>query len=275
MQAWDIILITNRAGVDTMSLADRIIDACVADLGPPLEDVAGTNITGLYYDPETGSTLQLLEHGGRQLIGLGGATLPARRDAEGKLHSAYRIFDAVVEAPPGDPAPKQLTYSQWGKPEVLTRLEPGARPDMAARAGVYASASTGTSGVLAVDGDQTTLTFTGRWNTVPLQPHIHGRIPVARDLDQHGAFRTGRLRGVRHGRRRLRLQRRSHPSPALRAGWSDEPRRNSLRRGRGSSQAAPMSRARPALSSRPARVRPPWPLPPNAAPLTSAMAGGA
>lgn len=162
----DIILITNRAGVDTMSLADRIIDACVADLGPPLEDVAGTNITGLYYDPATGSTLHLLEHGGRQLIGLGGATIPARRDAEGKLHSAYRIFDAVVDAPAGDPAPKQLTYSQWGRPEVLKRLEPGAKPDMAARAGVYASASTGTTGVLAVDGDQTTLTFMGRWNKV-------------------------------------------------------------------------------------------------------------
>jgi CubicO group peptidase (beta-lactamase class C family) len=162
----DIILITNRAGVDTMSLADRIIDACVPHLGPPLEDVAGTNITGLYYDPATGSTLQLLEQGGRQLIGLGGATIPARRDAAGKLHSMYRIFDAVLEAPADDPAPAQLTYSQWGRPEVLARLEPGPQPDMADRAGHYASASTGTTGILAVDSDQIALTFKGRWNTV-------------------------------------------------------------------------------------------------------------
>ena len=161
----DIIVLTNRAGVDTMSLADRIIDACVPDLGPPLEDEAGTNITGLYYDPATGSTLHLLEHGGRQLIGMGGATLPARRDSAGRLHSAYRIFDAVVDAPAGDPAPAQVTYSQWGKPEVLARLEPGPQPDIAARAGVYVSTSTGTTGVLAV-GAQTTLTFKGRWNGV-------------------------------------------------------------------------------------------------------------
>lgn len=161
----DVIVITNRAGVDVMSLADRIIDACVPDLGPPPEDMAGTNITGLYYDPATGSTLQLLEHGGRQLIGMGGATIPARRDAAGRLHSVYRIFDAVVDAPAGDPAPAQLTYSQWGKPDVLARLEPGPQPDMADRAGLYASASTGTDAVLAVEGDQTSLTFKGRWNT--------------------------------------------------------------------------------------------------------------
>jgi D-aminopeptidase len=162
----DIIVITNRAGVDTMSLADRIIDACVPDLGPPLEDVPGVNISGLYYAEATGSTLHLLEHEGRQLIGMGGATIPARRDAGGRLHSSYRIFDAVVEAPPGESAPSELTYRQWGNAEVLRRLEPGQTPDLAGLAGLYSSASTGTSGSLVVDGDDVFLTFKGRWNGV-------------------------------------------------------------------------------------------------------------
>ncbi len=160
----DIIIITNRAGVDTMGLADRIIDACVPDLGPPLQDMSGANISGLYYAEATGSTLHLLEHEGRQLIGFGGATLPARRDAQGRLHSAYRIFDMLVEAPPGDPAPAELTYSQWGNTEVLKRLEPGQTPDLTSNAGVYASVSTGTSASLALDGNIATLTFKGRWS---------------------------------------------------------------------------------------------------------------
>ena len=162
----DIIIITNRAGVDTMSLADRIIDACVADLGPPLEDLPGVNISGLYFAQATGSTLHLLEHEGRQLIGMGGATIPARRDAEGRLHSSYRIFDAIVEAPAGDAAPSELTYRQWGNAEVLKRLEPGSAPDLDAYAGTYASVSTGTSASLEIKADSTTLTFKGRWNGV-------------------------------------------------------------------------------------------------------------
>jgi len=162
----DIIILANRAGVDSMNLADRIIDACVPDLGPPLEDLPGVNISGLYYAEATGSTLHLLEHDGRQLIGLGGATIPARRDAQGRLHSAFRIFDAVVEAPAGDPAPAELTYRQWGNAEVLKRLEPGPAPDLTPNAGVYHSASTGTTASLMVDADGVALTFAGRWNTV-------------------------------------------------------------------------------------------------------------
>lgn len=163
----DIIIITNRAGVDTMSLADRVIDACVPDLGPPEEDLPGTNISGLYYAEETGETLQLVEHEDRQLISISGASLPARRDAKGRLHSAFRIFDALIEAPPGDPAPAELTYTQWGNARVLKRLEPGPQPDMSGKTGVYASASTGTSAVVDIGDDaKATLIFKGRWNTV-------------------------------------------------------------------------------------------------------------
>ena len=160
----DIIIITNRAGVDTMSLADRVIDACVSDLGPALEDLPGVNVSGLYYAEATGTTLHLLEHGGRQLIGMGGATLPARRDAQGRLHSAYRIFDMVVEAPEGEAAPAEVIYRQWGNAEVLKRLEPGATPDLSAHAGAYASVSTGTQAALDIGVDGVTLTFKGRWN---------------------------------------------------------------------------------------------------------------
>lgn len=180
----DVIVITNRAGVDSMSLADRVIDACVPDLGPEPENVPGVSISGVYYSAATGTTLHLLEHDGRQFIGMGGATLPARRDAEGRLHSAYRIFDMVVEPPADDPSPAELTYRQWGAAEVLKRLEPGDAPDLTDKAGVYGSASTGTTASLVVGGEDPILTFAGRWNTVRYRlDHMGGPLWRAVSLD--------------------------------------------------------------------------------------------
>lgn len=180
----DIIVIANRAGVDAMSLADRIIDACVPDLGPPLDDLPGVNVSGLYYAGATGSTLHLLEHEGRQLIGMGGATIPARRDAEGRLHSSYRIFDAVVEAPAGESQPEQLTYRQWGQGEVLTRLEPGLKPDITGHEGVYSSAATGTTALLEITEDAALLTFEGRWHSVRYRlDHVGGPLWRVVSLD--------------------------------------------------------------------------------------------
>lgn len=213
----DIIVIANRAGVDAMSLADRIIDACVPDLGPPLDDLPGANVSGLYYAEATGSTLHLLEHEGRQLIGMGGATIPARRDAEGRLHSSYRIFDAVVEAPAGKSQPDQLTYRQWGQGEVLTRLEPGLKPDITDREGVYSSAATGTTALLEVAEDAALLTFEGRWHSVRYRlDHVGGPLwrVVSLDMAHFGlggflefdpdgagfAFSTGRTRRLRFER---------------------------------------------------------------------------
>lgn len=162
----DIIVLTNRAGVDPSGLADRIIDACVPDLAPPEEDLPGVNISGLYYDEATGETLQLMEHEGRQLMSISGAGIPARRDAEGRLHSSIRMFSAVVDAPMNDPAPTELTYTQWGNSTVLKRLEARPPQEVAGKAGVYTSASTGTTATVAVDDGKATLIFKGRWNTM-------------------------------------------------------------------------------------------------------------
>lgn len=80
----DISIVSNRADVSAADLANRIIDACVADLPSP-ENGSYERRTGVYLST-SGRVVELNEAGEMQLVALdGGPPVPMDADAQGVL----------------------------------------------------------------------------------------------------------------------------------------------------------------------------------------------
>jgi CubicO group peptidase (beta-lactamase class C family) len=84
----DLIIITNgQSGVHLYDLVDKIIDACIPGMPRVPADVAAPAATGIFFSPATGRALSLSEHEGRQVVTIGGMTLPRRCRSDRRLPS--------------------------------------------------------------------------------------------------------------------------------------------------------------------------------------------
>ncbi|MEA1674754.1 serine hydrolase domain-containing protein [Nitrospirillum sp. BR 11163] len=164
----DIIIMANRAGLDPMDLAARIIDACVPGLGPKLEPYQGVIPAGTYYSPHNGGTFGLARHEGRAIISMSGMRLPLVRTPDGLLRPNVAVFHMGLDVPETQEAPKTLRAVEFGVDRELVLLEPDPEADLRAVAGRYAAAASGTTAAVEADGDGKAgrLVFTGRHGTV-------------------------------------------------------------------------------------------------------------
>jgi CubicO group peptidase (beta-lactamase class C family) len=93
----DIILMTNgRSALDLYNLVDAIIDRCIEGLPAAPQDMAGKLVEGTFHSSRTGQVLSLAGHGGQQAVVIGGMTLPATRDADGRLTVAILPTDLRI-----------------------------------------------------------------------------------------------------------------------------------------------------------------------------------
>jgi CubicO group peptidase (beta-lactamase class C family) len=133
----DIIIMTNGLGaMDLYGLVDAIIDACIPGLPPLADDVPAKPVEGNFYSAETGRKVTLDTIEGRQMVRLGGMTLPAQRDAQGWLR--VPIMPTDLRILPDDDAAAIETI-EYGMRDVLRRIEAPADGDAAHFVGRYES----------------------------------------------------------------------------------------------------------------------------------------
>lgn len=119
----DIILMTNgRSGLDLYNLADAIIDCCIEGLTPAPEDVPRQPVCGTFHSARTGQVLTLLANEGGQAVSVGGMTLPARRDAQGRLTVAILPTDMRI-LPVEKGGAVGLEVTEFGERDDLARVE--------------------------------------------------------------------------------------------------------------------------------------------------------
>ena len=80
----DVMVIANSSAIDSVAVAECIIDACIEGL-PPGPAVGEWPVTGDFYDPESGRFMRLLNEGGRAHLEVTGNRLQAVRADNGSF----------------------------------------------------------------------------------------------------------------------------------------------------------------------------------------------
>ncbi|HVI97559.1 MAG TPA: serine hydrolase domain-containing protein [Sphingomonas sp.] len=134
----DIIVMSNGlGGLDLHNLVEAIIDSCISGLPLP-ENAPAEPITGIFYSAEAGRRLALEAIEGKQAIRIDGMTLPARRDSEGRLSVPLLPTDITV-TPQSDT--KAIKVDEFGKIDLLQRVEAPKNPNLDSLVGRYRNAS--------------------------------------------------------------------------------------------------------------------------------------
>lgn len=150
----DVIVMSNGiGGLDLHNLVDAIIETCIPGLPPP-EDVPAEPITGIFHSAQTGRRLALEAIEGKQAIRIDGMTLPARRDSKGRLSVPLVPTDMAVMAQPGGMA---LAVEEYGRTDILWRVEAPKDAEIDSLVGQYENASAAISAAIAKQGDGSAL----------------------------------------------------------------------------------------------------------------------
>lgn len=216
----DLILMTNgQSAFDLYKLVDAVIDACFEGLDPAPVDAGGPPVEGVFYSARTGQVLTLSDHEGAQAMTVGGFTLPARRESDGRIAVDILPTDLRVLPVRDAGGVAAVDAFEFGKRERLVRVEIPA--DIDVPVGAYESPAAGLSAHIAPeqggdsDWDGAILCLKGalgetEYQLTPIGPQLWrgtsvGGMPVAVTLetDSDGFLlssgRTMRLRFERLG----------------------------------------------------------------------------
>jgi CubicO group peptidase (beta-lactamase class C family) len=146
----DLIIITNgQSAMHLYDLVDKIIDTCIPGLPPAPVDVEAPVIEGEFFSPASGRSLKLAGHEGKQVMTVGGMTLPATRHADGWITIPILPTDLRIRA--ADAEVSALDAVEFGADDRLERVAAPREADPASLAGRYASAAAGLTATVSGD----------------------------------------------------------------------------------------------------------------------------
>lgn len=120
----DVVVMTNgRSGLELYNLVDAIIDTCIPGAPESAETETKAPATGVFYSSLTGRMIELAEHDGRQVAVVGGMTLPATQDEQGRLKVALLPTDLRIRPVEASEKVEALEVTEFGKSERLERVE--------------------------------------------------------------------------------------------------------------------------------------------------------
>jgi CubicO group peptidase (beta-lactamase class C family) len=116
----DIVVLANHGGVDSVGLAEQIIDACLTGL-PPAPTAARLDIEGEFLDAERGRRVRLLSVDGTTQLEINGARLPLKRHADDTLWCRANPSLGATFEPAADGS--ALDWHELGRHSRLPRLQ--------------------------------------------------------------------------------------------------------------------------------------------------------
>jgi CubicO group peptidase (beta-lactamase class C family) len=163
----DIVVIVNRSDVLSTTLADRIIDACIPDLGRTARDSVRSFASGTFRSYATGRVVQLFVRDGQQFASIDGTDVAVEPDAQGVLWPALggrRAKPAIILE--GDARnPVEIRLSEPGNVDHLLAAQPVAHIDVRTIEGRYRSETTGTLARISVTEEGPRLSTAGRFGS--------------------------------------------------------------------------------------------------------------
>ncbi|NIJ39377.1 CubicO group peptidase (beta-lactamase class C family) [Sphingopyxis panaciterrae] len=147
----DISIGVNRADVSGVTLALKVIDACVEGLAPQPDKQEYAKRTGTFVSMADGRVIALSAADDMQMMSVdGGAPTPVSPDAEGTLHlpdaAAFLQQRLRLDG-------NSLIFSDFGNEDVLSEIETDSEAKLGDRAGAYRSEALDATFTLMEDSD--------------------------------------------------------------------------------------------------------------------------
>jgi D-aminopeptidase len=161
----DVIIMTNRDGVDPPGLANGVIDACVPGLAPEPEPPTAAPVTGVFYSPRSGRAIGLIDKEGAQLVDFYPEKTLTRRQSDGALwvRSNPAVGATVRLADDG----QEIAFEEFGQTKRLQRVTLPDAPDLTGIVGLFVCPAIGTLAEASVGEDgSATLAMTGLFGSV-------------------------------------------------------------------------------------------------------------
>lgn len=210
----DISIATNRADLNSLDLANLVIEACVEGLDPVAEAPKAEVRDGVFLSGRDGAVIELTVKDGAQLVGIDGAPgIPMTPDAEGALQLPQFMSFMKQHIVCGENAIRMIDFGNEDELVAIGR-EPGAT--LGAFAGEYVSDALDVRLVVSDDGEGPRLRTVGRhgaadfklepvnahiWKAATLGPFAMLGFILTFDVDGNGATaRGGRMVNVRFRR---------------------------------------------------------------------------
>ncbi len=130
----DIVVLANHGGVDSIGVAEHIIDACITGL-PPAPQATRLDVEGEFLDAERGRLVRLVSVDGTTLLEINGARLPLKRHADGTLWCRANPSLGATFEPAADAS--ALDWHELGRRSRLPRLQAPTGAPALAPAGRY------------------------------------------------------------------------------------------------------------------------------------------
>lgn len=190
----DIVVLANHSGVDSVALAEQIIDACFTGL-PPAPPAPTLDIEGEFLDAERGRLLRLATVDGKPQIEINCARQPLKAQADGSLWCRANPSLGASFEPAADAS--ALVWHEVGRRSQLPRLQLTTGAAAQSPEGSYRVPELGLTADIAPDDGVTRLTLHGPHGTMryTLQArgagvwactHDEPRLPAGAVLMQQG-----------------------------------------------------------------------------------------
>src|SRR6185436_10729016 len=117
----DIIVMANRSDVSTVSLAERVIDACLPGLDPVKETARTSSATGIFLSSSTRRVVQLFTRDGQQFAATDGFEMPVEPDTDGVFWpaGAFATWKTGITLIGPAEQPSAIRLSEFGNPDEL------------------------------------------------------------------------------------------------------------------------------------------------------------
>jgi CubicO group peptidase (beta-lactamase class C family) len=176
----DISVAANRADVNSMLLANQIIDACIEGL-EPLPEVEFEKRSGYFLSARTGRAIELVAQDDQQFMSVDGSpAFPLRPDGKGglELPSPFDFMRLGVT-----PTGTGLRYSDFGNEDELDAVEKNADISIGTLPGVFRSEAISTTAEIFEDTDGPRVRFSGKYGT-----HLFKLEPVTSRVWKFGSL---------------------------------------------------------------------------------------
>lgn len=211
----DISIAVNRADLNAVDLANKVVDACIEGLDPIAAPDTTENRTQLYISKSDGCVIDLSSKDGVQLVAIDGMPgMPMTADADGALRWPSAMAFLQQHIVPGDAS---LRLVDFGNETILDSVEHNPDARLGTHVGTYANDSLDVQAIFSEDKDGPRLKTVGRhgsadykldpltdrvWKASTLGPFAMIGFIVTFDADGQGfTIRANRMVGLRFGRR--------------------------------------------------------------------------
>lgn len=167
----DLVIMVNRGDVYAMTLAERVLDACLPELSPIPTVKRKPNVTGVFRSAVSGRVIQLFADNSQQMVSIDGMDMPLDRDEAGVWWPAgiWSYLKQSIHIEGSLESPTAVCFTDFGNEDQLSPVRDLRQRDLESCVGQYHSSGTQTDVAISTVDCQLIMVTTGAFGSVSYQ----------------------------------------------------------------------------------------------------------